>query len=252
MYSTVEKLLSFRLENKTFFKFCLKWLISLLLLKTLFFTNYCWAFEVSIETRSGSLFYDQLAVQDALNTFFEPQKEIISSGPLKKEDFSARIEESFDVKVVSQVSEEPLGISFFARNSLYGNFFSELSLSYLSGNSKYYFPEGLKPFIDPISLDIKHEELDIRVAAGFQRRINRYVTGNMKFGVSRSTGRVRSKVLSELLDIQTSETHLGYSTFFDIGLSIGYKFKVSPSFVVSQYSNKKLDSQLVTKLSYEF
>ena len=78
---------------------------------------------MSIETRSGSLFYDQLAVQDALNIFFEPQKEIISSGPLKKEDFSARIEESFDVKVVSQVSEKPLGISFFARNSLYGNFF---------------------------------------------------------------------------------------------------------------------------------
>ena len=74
----------------------------------------------------------------------------------------------------------------------------------------------------------------------------------MKFGVSRSTGRVRSKVLSELLDIQSSEIHLSYSTFLDIGLSIGYKWKVSPSFVVSQYSNEKLESQLVTKLSYEF
>ena len=252
MYSAGNKLLSFRLGIRTFFMICFNRLAFLLLLKIALLTNYSWALEFSLEARSGSLFYDQLAVQDTLNSFFEPQNQIISSGPLKADDFSNRIQESYDVEIISQGSKETLGITVLARNHLYKNFSSEFGLSYFSGNSKYYFPKGLKPFIEPITLDIEHEEVDIRVAAVFQRRIHSYVIGNIKVGLSRSTGRIRSEVVSNLLDINTSETHLSYNTFLEIGSAIGYKWKVTPSFIISQYANGKFESQLITKLSYEF
>ena len=80
---------------------CFNRLAFLLLLKIALLTNYSWALEFSLEARSGSLFYDQLAVQDTLNSFFEPQNKIISSGPLKADDFSNRIQESYDVEIIS-------------------------------------------------------------------------------------------------------------------------------------------------------
>ena len=117
MYSAGNKLLSFRLGIKTFFMICFNRLAFLLLLKIALLTNYSWALEFSLEARSGSLFYDQLAVQDALNSFFEPQNKIISSGPLKADDFSNRIQESYDVEIISQGSKETLGITVLARNT---------------------------------------------------------------------------------------------------------------------------------------
>ena len=218
----------------------------------LFFSTLSFSSEFSIERGTGNIFYDQLAVQDALSSFFGPKQKVISSGPLTKQQFSAQIKNTYDIEVKPEESDGVTGIKLQFRNYFYLNIYSEMGISLKKGNSKYYLPQGIKPFIEPIFINIQFEELDLSSSIVYEKKICPYISGIVKFGFSGATAKVQSKVLSDLLDVKTNQNHSSFKSVIEIGTSIGNQWKLIPTIKFSRYSNNKFSSNFITFIAYDF
>ena len=127
-----------------------------------------------------------------------------------------------------------------------------MGISLKKGNSKYYLPQGIKPFIEPIFINIQFEELDLSSSIVYEKKIYPYISGIFKFGFSGATAKVKSKVLSNLLDVKTNQNHSSFKSVIEIGSSIGNRWKLIPTIKFSRYSNNKFSSNFITSIAYDF
>ena len=201
---------------------------------------------------SKEIIFEQLAVQDAMNSFFGSTDDNLSSGPISSKEFSSKMEDTYDVIITPKNIQKPLFLGISKRFQLNNFLNPELNFKYKSGHSSYYLPAGLKPFSDPIDLKINYTSISLNAFLVYNRAIFSNLKGEIKFGIDRNFSLIKSKINSDLLSVSTNEKHAISSLVFNIGLPYGLTYKITPSLNIKRYDNGKFFSQFRTKISYEF
>ena len=120
---------------------------------------------------SKEIIFEQLAVQDAMNSFFGTTNDNLSSGPISSKEFSSKMEDTYDVIITPKNTQKPLFLGISKRFQLNNFLNPELNLKYKSGHSSYYLPAGLKPFSDPIDLKINYTSISINAFLVYEKEI---------------------------------------------------------------------------------
>lgn len=208
--------------------------------------------EIFIGQGSRQLIYDQLAVQDALEKFFGSKNEIVYSGPISSEQFKTEIYNTYDVKILSENNSKPLIVGYSKKFDLENFLSTELNVSYNTGNSKYFLPNGLKPFVEPVHIKVNYISLNLNALFVYSKYLNSTLSAEIKFGLNQSLGWVKSSIDSDLLEVATNKKHANSNLIFNLSFPIGREFKIKPGIQTLIYNNKKIESQFVTKFSYKF
>ena len=190
-------------------------------------------------TGSKEIIFEQLAVQDAMNSFFDTTDDNLSSGPISSKEFSSKMEDTYDVIITPKNTQKPLFLGISNRFQLNNFLNPELNFKYKSGHSSYYLPAGLKPFSDPIDLKINYTSISLNAFLVYNRAIFSNLKGEIKFGIDRNFSLIKSKINSDLLSVSTNERHTISSLVFNIGLPYGSAYKITPSLDIKRYDNGK-------------
>ena len=140
-----------------------------------------------------------------MEQFFGSKNEIVSSGPISSEQFKTEIYNTYDVNIFSGNSSRPVTIGYSKRFDLENFLSTEFSISYNTGNSKYYLPNGLKPFIEPVHIKVNYVSLNLNALFVYNKYLNSTLSAEIKFGLNQSLGWVKSSIDSDLLEVATNK-----------------------------------------------
>ena len=226
--------------------------VKLIIVFYIIFVSLSYGEEIFIGQGSRQLIYDQLAIQDAMKKFFGSKNDIVYTGPISSEQFKTEIYNTYDVNILSEKYSEPLIVGYSKRFDLQNFLSTEFSISYNTGNSKYYLPNGLKPFIEPVHIKVNYVSLNLNTLFVYSKYLNSTLSAEIKFGLNQSLGWVKSNIDSDLLEVATNKRHASSNLIFNLSLPIGREFKIKPGIQTLIYNNKKIESQFITNFSYKF
>ena len=209
------------------------------------------ALEFRFGSSVGETSYDQLSITAALSSFLDP----VGANGSNSSTFSnyqdtieTEYEADFNISILPSNSQFSVGFT----NQVYANINSTVMIGYQQGRGQYKFPNGIKPFIEPITVNTTHQLAFINALISSEKEIFRNLHGLLELGVRRSTGWIQSSVTSSLLNVNSNEFHKLDSAVIGLGLSIGSTNKLRFKFVQSKYRSGLLDAFVGFELTNSF
>jgi hypothetical protein len=188
----------------------------------------------SITFSLGETYYDKLGLDAAISSFIGSPNEASGSS---SSSFIESVEVSYNTKVKVVSPNHSLGIKitkYFSDESLLPSF---LQIGYRSGISRFYLPNGLKPFVEPINITTNYSSWDATIGATFDFNLPHSYRLFSSFGFQKSIAQIQTNVSSPILKIETDERHSPEKYFISLFGEFSEVLKFEPCLQYSHYQD---------------
>ena len=179
-------------------------------------------------------YFDRLGVEDAISSFLGSPSQ--ASGSSSSAYFnSVKLNHGTSVEIV----EPNRNLSVGLRNSYYAG--SDISLffefGFKTGTASYYLPQGLKPFIEPISIQTKQNSIETLAGTSLKFDFAPLNDLNINFGLQSSLVHIETHVFSPILKIRSFREQIVNNYFVSLGGEFGDDNKIRPILRYNQYED---------------